>query len=226
MVVLLCGCAMKARPSRHVSIVDFVNTFVAEPEDELTGAVADAWEKYLKHQPQEKNVTVKVDTKHGFMSYEQVFPESDGSITMQMCYWNCADGKHKLVAESVWSTNEGHVISGQYDGLSFLLYDNATKEYEVVSPEEYGLDIFYGIDSVESGYDALERAYYVVDDAGHKTFMAKDDYDEWFFNRPINTFTLPCEGKDILMVTHRGFKQTVTRWEWDGSRFNLKTDVK
>ena len=45
-----------------------------------------------------------------------------------MCYWNEADGKHKLFACSRWSFENGKSILGQYDGLSFYRYDNATKK--------------------------------------------------------------------------------------------------
>ena len=45
-----------------------------------------------------------------------------------MCYWNEADGKHKLFACSRWSFENGKAVLGQYDGLSFYRYDNATKK--------------------------------------------------------------------------------------------------
>ena len=44
-----------------------------------------------------------------------------------MCYWNEADGKHKLIAYNVWCFSDGKPSLGQFDGLSFLRYDNATK---------------------------------------------------------------------------------------------------
>ena len=45
-----------------------------------------------------------------------------------MCFWNEADGKHKLFADSRWGFENGKPILGQYDGLSFYRYANATKK--------------------------------------------------------------------------------------------------
>jgi hypothetical protein len=45
-----------------------------------------------------------------------------------MCYWNEADGKHKLFAYNVASFINGRCEAGQYDGLDFYRYDNAKKK--------------------------------------------------------------------------------------------------
>jgi hypothetical protein len=44
-----------------------------------------------------------------------------------MCYWNEADGKHKLFAYNHGFYRDGQYYPGQYDGLTFMRYDNATK---------------------------------------------------------------------------------------------------
>ena len=59
----------------------------------------------------------------------------------EYCYWNCSDGKHKLVAE-----NTGVVINGKYEntectGLMFYLYDNETRELTYTSPYDMGAGI-------------------------------------------------------------------------------------
>lgn len=218
-VLLTCGPAW-GRVHRRAGIVDFVNDYVAEPEGDLCGAVADAWAHYLRHERQDEGVTLDVDERHGFMCYRHVSPEGPDSLTLQMCYWNCADKRHKLVATSVWTISDGYAVTGQFDGLDFMLYDSATGQSEPVSPEDYGLDRFYGLDLDSDGYDAARRAFYVTDAAGKTTYMTRDEWDEWTRNRSVNTFMLPREGKDIIQVTRRGHRQTLTRWRWNGSRFS------
>ena len=44
-----------------------------------------------------------------------------------MCYWNEADGKHKLFAYNVALYTNGKYTAGQYDGITFYRYNNATK---------------------------------------------------------------------------------------------------
>ena len=45
-----------------------------------------------------------------------------------MCYWNEADGKHKLFAYNVKCFRNGKYSPGQFDGLQFYRYNNATKK--------------------------------------------------------------------------------------------------
>ena len=45
-----------------------------------------------------------------------------------MCYWNESDGKHKLFAYNQWFYENGKPVGGQYDGLTFFRYNNATKK--------------------------------------------------------------------------------------------------
>ena len=79
-----------------------------------------------KGQPLEENGTLTIDQKNGFLIYEQ---KHDNYVDrIEMCYWNEADGKHKLFANNRWSFENGKPILGQYDELSFFRYDNATKK--------------------------------------------------------------------------------------------------
>ena len=78
-----------------------------------------------KGRPLDENVTLTIDTKNGFLVYEQKYEDYVSRI--EMCYWNESDGKHKLFADNRWSFEKGKPILGQYDGLSFYRYDHATK---------------------------------------------------------------------------------------------------
>ena len=68
----------------------------------------------------------RIDQKNGFLVYEHKYVEHLGKI--EMCYWNEADGKHKLFACNRWSFENGKPMMGQYDVLCFYRYDNATKK--------------------------------------------------------------------------------------------------
>ena len=58
-----------------------------------------------------------------------------------MCYWNEADKQHKLVACSRWSYFNGYPSLGQFDGMTFLRYDNATKRMTYC--ETPGFEVIY-----------------------------------------------------------------------------------
>ena len=107
--------------------------------DESRNAVKEAWVRHQKGLAQEKGVTLTIDEKNGYVLYES----KDGEFTSQveMCYWNEADGKHKLFAYKTESFINGkRPDPGQYDGLVFYRYDNATKKMTVC---EAGIDVEY-----------------------------------------------------------------------------------
>lgn len=120
---------IKTNPSSP-SIVDFVTAFLENPEDELSGMMRDAWDRYLGNQPAERGGTMVVDKRNGYVSYtfdyDVAYPEdtpTGDKMHVEMCYWNCDDGIHKLFAFNVVSTRNGEPMMGQYDGLAFYLYD-------------------------------------------------------------------------------------------------------
>lgn len=76
--------------------------------------------------PLEEHESLNVDLKNGFLVYEWTYDEN--LMRIEMCYWNEADGQHKLFANNRWSFENGRLSTGQYDELSFYRYDNATKK--------------------------------------------------------------------------------------------------
>ena len=119
------------------TIKDFAKAYITSllnPEDEepegdglyMYESMQKAMTCQEKGQPLKKNETLTIDLKNGFLMYEQ---KDDYYVyRIEMCYWNEADGKHKLFACSRWSFENGKAILGQYDGLSFYRYDNASKK--------------------------------------------------------------------------------------------------
>ena len=119
------------------SISDFITAYLAPSNDEEDGCdeeamsgIRYAWERYLKGFTHDENYTFTLDSKNGFAVYEAKYNNDDSEllIRIEMCYWNEADGKHKLFAYNHKSFTNGKYDPGQYDGLTFMRYNNATKK--------------------------------------------------------------------------------------------------
>jgi len=153
-----CTLAMAAQEGFKVNyqgarptIKDFVNaylTFILSEEVEECDMEGIAIYKSLqraitskeKGLPLDENETLTIDTKNGFLVYEEKFEEH--VIRIEMCYWNESDGKHKLFADNRWTLRNGKPILGQYDGLSFYRYDNATKKMARCNTPGFDVEYF------------------------------------------------------------------------------------
>ena len=102
----------------------FLNYDPNTEDYEATTGIRDALERYLQNENQDDNVTLIVDKKAGFISYEHL--HQGHAQLIELCFWNEADKKHKLFAYSNWSYFNGHPELGQFDALAFYRYDNAT----------------------------------------------------------------------------------------------------
>lgn len=121
------------------TISDFVgaylNDYVYNENDddclnEVRASAKQAWINYLNGKPQVKNTNLIVDNRNGYVVFEGI-DEYEGDkdvVRVEMCYWNEADGKHKLFAYNVKCFRNGKYSPGQFDGLQFYRYNNATKK--------------------------------------------------------------------------------------------------
>lgn len=116
-------------------VTDYANN--AEDCDESAEAFRQAWVKHCKGLPVAKHETLTVDEKNGYILFESRY--ENHLLKVEMCYWNMADKKHKLVAYNVSSFTSGKYSPGQYDNLSFYRYNNATKK--MTMNNEVGFDI-------------------------------------------------------------------------------------
>ena len=115
-------------------ISDFAGSYLAymidTDDDCMEGGILyrnlhQAMKRQAKGLPLADGETLTIDSRNGYLIYEK---NEDGYLNrLEMCFWNEADGKHKLFAENRWVFRSGKPIIGQYDGLSFYRYDNATK---------------------------------------------------------------------------------------------------
>ena len=144
-IIALCVMAMSAQEAIKVSykgasptISDFVSALVAsraadddeECADEAFNAIAYAWEQHHKGLPLEDGQTLTIDEKNGYVLYEyrSEYESIEHLVKIELCYWNEADGKHKLLAYNVACFTNGKYSVGQFDGLYFYRYNNATKK--------------------------------------------------------------------------------------------------
>ena len=108
--------------------------------DESANAVRQALMRYREGTPQPEGQTLTVDRKNGFVLYEIRY--DDQLLRIEMCYWNESDGKHKLFADNRWTFQNGKPVMGQFDGLSFYRYDNATKMMDSCNTPGFDVEYF------------------------------------------------------------------------------------
>ena len=102
-----------------------------------------AMKLHSKGLPQEKGVTLTIDSKNGYILCEQSGEEDEDYIfRLEVCFWNESDGKHKLIAfNNLASYAEGRPCITEMSGVDFFRYDNATKR--MVSCDPPGFNIEY-----------------------------------------------------------------------------------
>ena len=120
--------------------------------DEVKSSVKQAWTLYRQGASQKKGETLTVDNKNGYAIFEhQEMNESNEDLgRVEMCYWNEADGKHKLFAYNVACFRDGKYDPGQFDGIQFYRYNNATKKMTYC--EAPGFDAKISVDGAYVSY--------------------------------------------------------------------------
>ena len=121
------------------AISDFVTAFLSHSKErEFYDKAYSEWLRFQQKKQPGKNVSIIVDTRNGYMHYEIARPEEKDTIVMEMCFWNCADGKRKLVCASTYWAMDGEYGWGEFTGVSFFLFDNKTRTMRTVLPEDIG----------------------------------------------------------------------------------------
>ena len=127
------------------TISDFVQEFVTDEqcEEEFSEnpvrAVRRAWEQRSAGLPLDEGVKLTVDERNGYVLYEYRY--EDLIIRMEMCFWNEADGKHKLFAyNNLATTRNGKPTVTETCGMTFMRYNNATKKLSYCAPPGFEVD--------------------------------------------------------------------------------------
>ena len=127
-------------------IMDFAWSYATDTDgnedaelDESSAALQQALERYRTGQEQAEGFTITVDKKAGYILVQS---KHEGFTSKwEMCYWNMADKKHKLFAICTELSENGKRSGpGQYDGLTFFRYDNATRKMRAY---DAGVDVQY-----------------------------------------------------------------------------------
>ena len=148
-IALVASLAVQAQDIRvnytgnRPTINDFVTAVLSQ--DDLGEALDDVkhnWERHQQGKPLEEasGASFTVDVKNGFVRYEKHYLPKTYGYT-EFCYWNCEDGRHKLVAINNGFIADGQPVTTQYSGLTFYIYDNQTKTMVVTSAEDLGTGI-------------------------------------------------------------------------------------
>jgi len=145
MLAFLSSVAVYAQQAMNVKftgaapeINDFVDAILGSDEySEPLWAMKTEWEEYKRTKKCADNVKFTVDKKNGYMRYDVQYGESEHQM-IEMCYWNCADGKHKLVAMNNVMTVDGEEMDTEFSGASFMKYDNASRSMQMAYIDDIG----------------------------------------------------------------------------------------
>jgi len=145
LVLLLSAMTARAQDEIMVNylgsrpgIVDFVNAILSQEDlGEALGFVADNWDRYRSGMPLGEGVTFLTDAPNGYARFDVSYEGTDRGYT-EFCYWNCADGLHKVVAVNTGYTQGGKPIETETTGLDFYTYDNRARTLKYVSAYDMG----------------------------------------------------------------------------------------
>lgn len=186
------------------NIGDFLSFLLAQDEtSEILWRLDIAWNHYLRNEPQEPCDQFEIDLKNGYLRWTMntnlcdVYEDTDEMIYFELCYWNCSDGKHKIVAENVVAMEDGKYYDNQYSGTLFYVYDNATHQMYNADNSILGTDI---------DASTFEKSKF-------KTCKPMTKSDETEVTR------LPQQGKDVIVELYRGNQVATVCLVWDGMYF-------
>ena len=153
LAIVLAYCTLSAQESIRVNfkgasptIKDFAWALLSSTDneeectDEVMNTLKQAWSLHSKGKALANGETLTIDTKSGFVLYEHT--QDNYMLRIEMCYWNEADKKHKLFAYNVTSFINGRHEPGQFDGIDFYRYNNASKKMTLT--HDVGFDRQYG----------------------------------------------------------------------------------
>lgn len=133
------------------NVKDFTTALLSQNEmGEGWGSMKDCWKLYRNGMKLMPGCDLIVDVQNGYVGFTEDDGE-DGRLAIECCYWNYADKKHKLVAVSNNFFENGRPVAGQFTGITFYIYDNATHKMKVA----YGQDLGFEIDAPEMSHSTL-----------------------------------------------------------------------
>ena len=126
------------------NINDFVTAILAQEDiGESLGNMADNWELLQQNYPLREGATFLTDIPNGYVRFDSRYEDADirEHSYVEMCYWNCSDSKHKLVAVNVGCEQNGKPVMTEYTGIMFYKYDNRTHTLTYETAYDLGASI-------------------------------------------------------------------------------------
>ena len=121
------------------NVKDFVSAIISQDEmGEGWGSIKENWKLYRNGMKLMPGCEFIVDTQNGYLGFTET--DDNERQVIECCYWNYTDKKHKLVAISNDIFEDGVPVAGQFSGLTFYKYDNATRKMELVYAQDLGLE--------------------------------------------------------------------------------------
>ena len=146
-IALMMSMAVQAQ-SIHVeyrgakpTISDFVSAYLSKEDDEeMIRGIKEDWTRRQLGKALSNGAAFTVDERNGFIRYDKRYTAQTYSYT-ELCYWNCKDGQHKLLAVNRGCIEDGRPVTAQFTGLKFYTYDNQTKTMEWTSCQDLGAGV-------------------------------------------------------------------------------------
>ena len=121
------------------NVKDFLSAILSSfGNGEGTAGVKQSWDLYRNGMKQMPGDSFIVDVQNGYTGY--VSEDDETRHVIECCYWNYADKKHKLVAYSNNLFVDGRAVETEITGISYYLYDNATRKMKPVYVGDLGLE--------------------------------------------------------------------------------------
>lgn len=122
-------------------ISDFVTAILSRDElGEVLGNLSQRWKRHLSGKAMPKGHKFTVDTKNGYLRYDAYY-EDEEHLYIEYCYWNCADGKHKLIGENISLLVHGRAVDTEHTGISYYWYDNDSRTITYTYAYELGAEV-------------------------------------------------------------------------------------
>ena len=123
------------------TISDFITAITSQEElCESMNHVVNNWNNRRNGRPLGKGATLNVDERNGYCRHEKTYAPNEKAY-VEFCYWNCKDGKHKLIAQNTGHVMDNKPIETECTGLTFYLYDNEKRTLTYASPYDVGASI-------------------------------------------------------------------------------------
>lgn len=123
------------------TISDFITAITSQDElCESMNHLVYNWKNRRLGRPIAEGSTLNLDERNGYCRFEHAFSPTEMSY-VEFCYWNCKDGKHKLVAQNTGYLEGSTPVETECTGIQFYLYDNETHRLTYASDYDLGASI-------------------------------------------------------------------------------------